>query len=105
MSVITPTMRLPMAWPVFTRLEGKSLGVRDGLHEGARAALDVEDQGFGAFGHLLGQDAGGYEGHRFDGGRHVAQRIEFLVGGNDGVGLAGHREAVALDVLAEALLV
>ena len=62
-------------------------------HEGARAGLDVHDEALQPGGELLGQDRGGDQRDRFDGGGHVADRIEPLVGGREILGLADDRAA------------
>jgi hypothetical protein len=71
----------------------KRLGVGLRLHEGAVAYLDVEDDCVGAGGDLLGHDARGDQADVVDGRRHVAQRVELLVGRDELERLPDHGEA------------
>ncbi len=66
--------------------------------EGAPADLDVEHQGGGAAGYLLGHDAGGDEPVAVDGRGHVAQRVEETVGRHQAFALThdSHPDALQL---------
>ena len=63
-----------------------------GLHEGAAAGFDVEDQAVEIFGQFFAHDAGGDEVGGLDGAGVVAEAVEDAVGGNEGGGLASHGE-------------
>jgi hypothetical protein len=63
------------------------------LHERATAGLHVEHQRVDALGDLLAHDRRGDQRDALDGRRHVAQRVERLVGRGDLGGLADHAAA------------
>ena len=71
------------------------------LHERAVADLDVEHDRVGAGRDLLRHDARGDQRDVVDRRRHVAQRVEQLVGGNEVRGLADDREADLAHLLEE----
>src|SRR2546425_3741876 len=62
---------------------GEAYGVFLTLDEGARTELYVENQRVNAFGQLLAHDRGADEGMILDGGRNIAQGVNFLVRGSD----------------------
>src|SRR2546425_8272795 len=62
---------------------GEAHGIFLTLDEGARTKLHVENQRVNAFGQLLAHDRGADEGMILDGGRNIAQGVNFLVGGGD----------------------
>src|SRR5690606_34155500 len=64
---------------------GQFASVLEGLHEGAAADLDVQDQRAGALGDLLGHDGGGDQRDRLHGAGDVAEGVELLVGGGQAV--------------------
>ena len=78
-------------------------GVVVGLHEGATAGLDVEDEGVEVFGELLAHDAGGDEVGGLDGAGVVAEGVEDAVGGDEGGGLADERGPALAEDFGEAL--
>ena len=72
------------------------------FHESAVADLDVEHEGLGAFGQLLGQDRRRDERDAFDRRGHVPERVEFFVGRRDFLALADDRAADVRQDLLEA---
>src|SRR5919108_4912274 len=73
---------------------GQLARVVERLYEGAVADLDVEDDGVGAAGDLLGHDRGRDQGDDVHGGRHVAERVEPLVRGDEVGGLPDDRHSL-----------
>ena len=71
---------------------GEQARVVDRLHERAVADLDVEHDRLRARGELLRHDARRDQRDLVDRRRHVAQRVEHLVGGDEVAGLADDRE-------------
>ena len=63
------------------------------LHERAVADFHVEHQRVDAFGHLLRHDGRSDQRNRFHRARHVAQRIEALIGRRDFFGLPDEAQA------------
>jgi len=82
---------------------GEVFGVVVGLHEGAGAGLDVEDEGVEVFGEFFAHDAGGDEVGRLDGADVVAEGVEDAVGGDEGGGLADERGSALAEDFGEAL--
>ena len=92
MSVSTHTTSRPARCPSAIIVSREHPCIRQRLHERAVADLHVEHDRVGACGDLLRHDARGDQRHVVDGRRHVAQRVELLVGRNEVAGLTDDRE-------------
>ena len=83
----------------------KGDGIVCGLHEGAAAALYVQNDGVGTRGDLLAHDARGDERNAVDGGRDVAEGVQALVRRHEVSRLADDGAAHPVDDVKESLLV
>ena len=101
MSVISATVGSPALVATATRLCGQLACHRLGVAEGAGAELHVHHQPVEPRGELLRQDRADDQRDRFDGGRHVAHRIEPPVGRREIGGLADDGAADLAHDLAE----
>ena len=90
-----------MRCPVSTISCASYFGVRALLHERAVAGLDVEHERVDALGHFLAHDRGADQEGALDGGGHVAQRVELLVGRRDFGRLSDQRAAARFEHAAE----
>ena len=72
---------------------GEPFRVRSRLHERSVADLDVQNDRVRPAGDLLGHDARGDQRVVVDGRRHVAERVELLVGRDEICGRPDDREA------------
>ena len=91
MSVSRQVTSLPARRPSSSISCGQHARVVERLHEGAVADLDVEDDRVGTGGELLGHDRRRDQRHDVDGRRHVAERVELLVGRHEVRALADDR--------------
>ena len=81
----------------------KLLSVFERLHKRAGADLDVQHDGMRACGQLFGHDGRRDERQGIDRRGHVAQRVEFFIGGRQIAGLADNGYADVLNLLHKGL--
>ena len=96
MSVMSALVFSPAPFATATRLAASSRADSMSAMKAPEPRLHVEHQALQPGRELLGEDGGGDERHRLHRRRHVADRVEALVGGREIAGLADDGAACAL---------